>query len=292
MDKHSRLASLWDEWLASPAKSRAGADLEASGILFGMKHNNFTFTTNRLRAARRLTGPGRVPLWMMTSYSQKFPLEISMTTSPARKPSVKFSCPAKILKLPKSLRSTWPWLKGLWGSSGGLYFPKAGYYLTLIISDPETSEITRSALALTGLSWHEHKNEFTLRNHDDIMTFLCNTGMPVSALDFDAMAMMRSVRSRANLESNYDSANIARVLKAAQDQSELAKKIISLGLLEKLPANLRELVALRLEFPEESLGGLGKRLTPEITKAAVNYRWRKLRAFLDSLDTQQPPEKV
>ena len=280
MDRDLQLARLWDEWLSSPVKSSVYADYEASGLLFGMKHTSLTFTTNRLRAARRLTGPSKDPLWAKTSYAQKFPLSISMTTRPNYKPSISFTCPAKILRLPKSLRNAWSWLKGIWGSTGGLYFPKSGYYLALIISDPEASEIARAATNLTGLSWSLHRHEFTLRNHDDIMTFLCNAGMPSGALDFDATVMMRSVRNRANRESNYDSANIARSLKAAHDQTLTARKILELGLLDTLPANLRDLVTLRLKYPDESLGGLGKKLSPEITKAAVKYRWRKLQSLI------------
>lgn len=276
MDKEAQLAALWDEWLTSPVKSKAYADYEASGLLLGMKHDALTFSTNRLRAARRLTGPGKVPLWPLTSYAQKFPLSISMITRPNLKPSVKFTCPVNILKLPKTLRNAWPWLKGLFGATGGLYFPKTGYYLTLIVSEEYTSTLTKDILALTNLSWREHRHEYTLRNYDDIMTFLCNIGLPSSALELDSTALFRSVRSRANLESNYDQANIARSLKAAHEQSELARKIIAIGMFDKLPENLKELVNLRLEYPDEALAALGKRLTPPVSKATVKYRWNKL----------------
>ena len=276
MDKEAQLAALWDEWLTSPVKSKAYADYEASGLLLGMKHDALTFSTNRLRAARRLTGPGKVPLWPLTSYAQKFPLSISMITRPNLKPSVKFTCPVNILKLPKTLRNAWPWLKGLFGATGGLYFPKTGYYLTLIVSDEYTSTLTKNILALTNLSWREHRHEYTLRNYEDIMTFLCNIGLPSSALELDSTALFRSVRSRANLESNYDQANIARSLKAAHEQSELARKIIAIGMFDKLPENLKELVNLRLEYPDEALAALGKRLTPPVSKATVKYRWNKL----------------
>ena len=293
MDNESSLASLWDEWLTSPVMSKAYADYEASGLLLGMKHDALIFSTNRLRAARRLTGPGKVPLWPLTSYAQKFPLSISMLTRPNLKPSVKFTCPVNVLKLPKTLRSAWPWLKGLFGAAGGFYFPKTGYYLTLIVSDEYTSSITKNILALTKLSWRKHRHEYTLRNYDDIMTFMCNIELPSSALELDSTALFRSVRNRANLESNYDSANIARTLKAAGEQKELARKIISAGMLDKLPANLRELVSLRLEYPDESLGGLGKRLTPELTKAAVKYRWGKIRAFFENLNADASfPDRV
>ena len=59
---------------------------------------------------------------------------------------------------------------------------------------------------------------------------------------------------------------------------------MELGLLEKLPANMRELITLRLEYPDESLSGLGKKLSPEITKASVKYRWSKIRSIIDSLN--------
>ena len=286
MDKESRLASLWDEWLTSPVNSQTYADYEASGLLLGMKHDSLTFATNRLRAARRLTGPGKVPLWPLTSYAEKFPLAVSMLTRTGLKPSVRFTCPVGILKRPKNLRSAWPWLKGLWGSTGGFYFPKTGYYLTLIVSDPDTYAIARDMLNLTGLSWRRRRNELSIRNYDDIMTFLCNIGLPAAALDLDNTALFRSVRSRANLESNYDNANITRSLKTAHEQTELARKIAAMGILDKLPANFRDMVSVRLEHPDESLGGLGKRLTPQISKATVRYRWSKIQAIFDEISSE------
>ena len=282
MNQKLWLESLWDEWLASESSSHSKADYEASGLLMGMKHKNESFTTNRIRAARRLTGPGKIKLWSLTSYyaTQNIPLGISMTTRKNQKPSVKFNCPREILKLPKNINSSWQWLKGLWGSTGGLYFPRAGYYLTLIIADKDTSDITRSILSLTGLSWKEHRNEFTLRNHEDIMTFLHKAGMTSGALEFDSMVMMRSLRNRVNLERNYDAANIARSVNAAHRQTELARKIIAEGMLESLPKNLREVIELRLAYPDESLEGLGEKLKPRIKKSAVKYRWDKIQKLI------------
>lgn len=280
VDRKLQLANLWDEWLSWQPQSQREADYEASGLLMGMKHNHSTFTTNRLRAARRLTGPGKVRLWSLTSYAEHFPLTISMTTRTSHKPIIKFTCPHGILRLP-GRKDIWPWLKGLWGSTGGLYFPRAGYYLTLIVSDKRISLAAREILQLTGLSWSEHRNEFTLRNHDDIMTFLCNAGMPSGALDFDATVMMRSVRSRANLESNYETANIARSVRAAQEQKLLAERIIADGMMEHLTAKQQEIVMLRLKYPDCSLGELGEKLSPQIKKSAVKYRWVKIQNLID-----------
>ena len=289
MDKNKLLANIWDEWLSSPVKSKSAADFESSGLLMGMKYNenSNTFTTNRLRAARRLTGPGRVRLWAMTSYSEKLNLELSMITRKNHKAAVKFICPREFLKSPKSLAASWSWLKGLWGSCGGLYYPRAGYYLTLIISDKKISELAKKILALTKLNWSEHRNEFTLRNHDDITTFLYQTGIQSGALALEDTAIIRNARNRANLASNYDSANIARSVKAAREQIILAQKILESGLLDKLPAKFRELVELRLNQPDATLDELGKNLKSRITKSAVKYRWEKIHELIKNFTTEE-----
>ena len=204
-----------------------------------------------------------------------------MLTRPNRKPSVRFTCPAEILTVPENSSATWSWLKGLWGSSGGLYFPKSGYYLTLIISDAEISRAARSILAKTGLSWSEHRNEFTLRNHDDITTFLYNTGMESGALDFEGMTLIRSARNKANLVSNYDTANIARSVKAANAQTKIAEKISESGIIDSLPENLREVVRLRLSNPDISLEELGGKLNPPVSKSTVSYRWKKIKKLIE-----------
>ena len=290
MDKNKLLAGIWDEWLTSPIKSKSAADFESSGLLMGMRYNNNTFTTNRLRAARRLTGPGRVRLWAMTSYSEKFNLELSMITrknNNTHKAAVKFICPRELLKIPKSLRAAWPWLKGLWGSCGGLYSPKAGYYLTLIISDEKISELAKKILALTGLNWSAHRNEFTLRNHEDITTFLYNTGIQSGAFALEDTAIIRDARNRANLARNYDSANIARSVKAAREQIMLAHKILESGMLDSLPEKLRELVELRLNQPDATLEELGENLKSRITKSAVKYRWEKIHELIKNFTTEE-----
>ncbi len=112
------------------------------------------------------------------------------------------------------------------------------------------------------------------------MTFLHKAGMNSGALEFDSMVMMRSLRNRVNLERNYDSANIARSVNAARRQIELARKIIAEGLLESLPENLREVVELRLAYPDESLEGLGEKLKRKIKKSAVKYRWDKIQKLI------------
>ena len=270
-----RLGKLWDEWLTAESSSRTQADFEVCGLLTGMRHAGNIFHTNRLRTARRL-----MRLWPFTSYYEKFNFTpaISLITQKNHKPRVKITLPEKILKFPKNLRGSWAWLKGLWGSAGGLYFPKTGYYLTLIISGEKNFELTSKATELTGLSWNVRKNEFTLRNHDDIMTFLCNAGMSVSALKFDETVMMRLIKNRANVVSNYEAANIARSVKAAREQLVMAEKFLSL---KNIPAKLKEIAELRINNPHDTLEELGEKLNPPVKKSTVKYYLNKIKNFME-----------
>ena len=275
MEKDLRLAKLWDEWLTSEINN---SDFEASGLLMGMKFSGKFFQTNRLRTARRL-----MKIWPSTSYYEKYKFTpaISLITEKNHKARVKIECPQKILKFPKSLKASWAWLKGLWGSAGGLYFPKNGYYLTLIISDEKISRLISKIFERAGLAFNEHRNEITIRNHEDIMTFLSNMDMNLTALELGKTAIIRSVRNRANVESNYEAANIARTVKAAAEQLKLAKKFLSLKNSEALPEKLTAVAELRIKFPDDSLEELGKKLNPPIKKSAVKYRYNRIKNFLE-----------
>ena len=265
----------------SPVKTREEADGETLGLLTGMRN----FSTNRLKAARRLTGPGKFPLWPLTSYSQQHSLRISMLTRPERKTQVKFTFTPE-LKIHEPLFScscswSWSFLKGLWGTTGGLYFPKSGYHLSLIIP-VKIKKIPLKILNSTKLSLSVHGNEISLRKHDDITTFLYNIGTERSALEFEDMALIRSARNHANLVSNYDAANIARSVRASGQQREIAERIKSRGIFSNLPDKLREMLELRLNYPEETLEGLGQKANPPVSKSTVKYRWKKLESLIDT----------
>ena len=176
----------------------------------------------------------------------------------------------------------WDWLRGLWGSSGNVYFPKNGYSLSLLIPNFITRNIAVNILEKTKLSWFERHNEFNLRNHEDIVTFLNNIGLPSAALKLEEIAIFKSVRNQLNRSRNSETANIKRSVEASREQVKIAQKIIDNGLLDSLPKKLKDLVILRLEDPEASLSELGKNLSPQIKKSAVKYRWVSIMKFISN----------
>ena len=65
------------------------------------------------------------------------------------------------------------------------------------------------------------------------------------------------------------------VEKVVNAVSELSKKL-------NIPANLKEMALVRLEYPESSLKELGQYLDPPVGKSGVNHRLRKLCEIADS----------
>jgi len=66
------------------------------------------------------------------------------------------------------------------------------------------------------------------------------------------------------------------VVEAAQEQLAAIHLLKELGLLEKLPAKLKQAALARENNPESSLSELAAMMDPPITKPAMNQRLKKL----------------
>ena len=295
-DKKLILDSFRDEWLECSVRNSRDADFECAGLFLGMlRKNNNSFVSKRLRTAHRLFMGEN--LWLKSNLCEKFSVNFSLCNFRDKKPFVKFEITGKFANFSSenflgeltgisenvSRGKIWLWLRGLWGSCGNVYFPRTGYLLTLSIPNLLTRNFAANILEKTHLSWfeRERRNEYNLRNQEDIVTFLNNIGLSAAALKVEDIAIIKSVRNNVNRAKNYETANIKRSVAASLEQTQLARKILEANLLDKLPEKLRELVILRLEDPESSLSELGKNLSPHIKKSAVKYRWLSLEKFIE-----------
>ena len=284
------IEDMWDEWSACPVEGRDRADAECAGLLCGLFSNRgdpLRVGTSRLWLARRL-----LRTWRGTSWSSRWNIAdgLSLPSDPGGRVR---------LRLPQALRDElaafpdslgfplgdvrWAWLRGLWGSCGGLYLPRTGYYLALRLAPPSQAA-ARRFLRGTRLPWRERDfrgaREMMLRDQEAVVTFLYNIGLPDTSLRLEDKAIVRSMKDQANRARNCDTANIRRALRVAEGQTELALKAAREGLLPLLPPALRELAEARLRAPEASLSELGEKLVPPITKSTVKYRWDRLRDYI------------
>ncbi|GHV32437.1 putative sporulation transcription regulator WhiA [Clostridia bacterium] len=107
-----------------------------------------------------------------------------------------------------------------------------------------------------------------------IEDFLVMLGAPQAAMALMNTKAEKSIRNKVNREVNCETANSARTVRAALEQTEAFERVKASELWDELPEGLRAAARARLEFPEETLSELAGRLG--ITKSGLNHRLRKL----------------
>ena len=86
----------------------------------------------------------------------------------------------------------------------------------------------------------------------------------------------KELNNQVNRRCKCDDANISKVVEAAQEQLAAINVLKELGMLEKLPAKLKQAAIARENNPESSLSELAAMMDPPITKPAMNQRLKKL----------------
>ncbi|MDR0653052.1 MAG: DNA-binding protein WhiA [Synergistaceae bacterium] len=179
----------------------------------------------------------------------------------------------------------WEWFRGVWGGCGSLYLPRVGYYMSFSLPrgvncEKRLSAILRSSGVRTGTRSQRGRTEYMIRGLEDIVTVLAGMGLVRTSLMFEETAVLRSVRGAANKMTNCDRANIGKVLEASGHQMRLVETLEERGLWDEISPQLAEVARVRQEHPSVSLGELGQILSKPVSKSTVEYRWKKLEAFL------------
>lgn len=282
--------TIWDEW-----SGLAAADPvcdEIAGIIDGLSYNvegeDYYFTSSRLFAVRRLMRLWSDSKWK-ESEGENAGIRLIHTQQKGRIVfALRKRTALEIFSVTQSMSKrtrNWSWVRGLFGSCGALYIPKAGYYLVLRPpSGNDSAERIRAILKSCGFTVGLRKKlggqELMLRDQQQIVTLLSRIGLVKTALSLEETAIYRSMRNHANKLVNCDAANINKSLEAARSQMKLIRQMEDMGIVDELPAPLRELIYARKRNPSISLKELGQNLPRPISKSTVEYRWRKLEAML------------
>lgn len=105
----------------------------------------------------------------------------------------------------------------------------------------------------------------------------------VSLMKLENVRILKEMRNSVNRKVNCETANISKTVNAAVKQIEDIRLIQKMRGLDDLPAQLREMALLRLEYPDAPLKELGEYLDPPMGKSGVNHRLRKLSAIAEEL---------
>ena len=105
----------------------------------------------------------------------------------------------------------------------------------------------------------------------------------VSLMKLENVRILKEMRNSVNRKVNCETANISKTVNAAVKQIEYIRLKQKMRGLDDLPAQLREMALLRLEYPDAPLKELGGYLDPPMGKSGVNHRLRKLSAIAEEL---------
>jgi hypothetical protein len=181
---------------------------------------------------------------------------------------------------------TWVWLRGIWALCASVYLPRSGYYAAICVRDDDRLsakllKVLSAAGISPGVRLRGGSAEYMLRSEEQIVTCLTLMGLVRTSLALEEIAIVRSLRSRANKLVNCDSANIDKSLAAARDQLELVRRIESEGLWNLLPPAVAEIARARGNNPSASLRELGQMLPKPVSKSTVEYRLRRLETIIN-----------
>lgn len=176
-------------------------------------------------------------------------------------------------------------LRGVFLSRGFVNRPEGNYHLEIICHDSSMAEDIKKLLAAFDLPARsiERKNSLIvyLKESDKIVDFLRLVGANKALLDFENVRIIKSMRNTINRQVNCETANLAKTVDASVRQIELIKRFTEQNGWNKLPAPMRELAVLRLDYPDLSLKELGTMMEPALSKSGVAYRMRKLEKLIE-----------
>lgn len=171
-------------------------------------------------------------------------------------------------------------LRGVFLAGGSVTDPKKGYHLEMVTPH---YNVSRELIALMGEAGFQPKEVVRKANYiayfkksGFIEDFLTAIGAPISAMEIMNTKLEKNLRGSVNRRVNCDSANLDKVVEAAQLQIESIRILARYGLMDGQPDKLKETAILRMEHPAYTLSQLALEHTPPLTKSALNHRLRKL----------------
>lgn len=171
-------------------------------------------------------------------------------------------------------------LRGAFLSCGTVQDPKKEYHLEF-----NASSKYKCADLVKIFEYLEYKPKTTERAGKTVVYFKDSSciedilgvmGANNGTLTVISEKIYKDVRNKVNRKVNCDKANIEKTCRASALQIAAIKKLSDSGKLNDFPEEIRELAALRRDNPEMTFEELGRLLKKPVSRAGVNYRFKKI----------------
>ncbi len=178
-------------------------------------------------------------------------------------------------------------LRGCFLCSGSMSDPQKGYHLEYLCNNEEMAEQILRVIgdfeAEAKIVRRKKYYVVYVKEGASIVELLNVMEAHISLMNFENTRILKEIGNHTNRKVNCETANIIKSVNAANKQIADIEKIRDCKGLDSLPASLREIAEVRLQYPDAPLGELGKYLEPPIGKSGVNHRLRKLGEIADKL---------
>jgi DNA-binding protein WhiA len=174
-------------------------------------------------------------------------------------------------------------LRGLFLGCGSVSAPGAPVHAEFTVEDGDFAEQVQRLLARLELPFALASRERNVacysKRGQTAADLLAILGAHDSRLRWEEHAVLGTVRESANRLANCDAANARRAAAAGARQAVLLGELMRSPEWRRLPAQLREVAELRIEYPYLSLTELAAAADPPLSRSAVNHRLRRLVAL-------------
>ena len=172
-------------------------------------------------------------------------------------------------------------LRGAFLAGGSVTDPEKGYHMEITTSHQSVARETYTLIhEIVGFypktAQRGGGQVLYLKNSDQVSDFLTFLGAPVAAMGIMEARLEKELNNKVNRRCNCDDANTTKVVAAAQEQIAAIQILKEKGMLENLPAKLKQAADAREANPSSSLSELAAMVDPPITKPAMNQRLKKL----------------
>ncbi len=181
-------------------------------------------------------------------------------------------------------------IRGAFLSSGTMSDPGKSYHFEIICGAERDAEVLSRVIGTFDIEPKRtaRKNKFSvyLKDSEAILDILNVMGASRALMQLENVRIIKGIKNSVNRQSNCDSANIGKTVRAATKQLEDIRLIENEMGLDKLTPPLREMAQARLEHPEESLAELGGYLDPPVGKSGVNHRLARIGEIAENIRRQ------
>ena len=183
------------------------------------------------------------------------------------------------------------YLREMFLCMGFMNDPKKRYHLEFrCFSQPQADQL-RAVLGEqgihAGLTLRKKYFVVYLKDSEDIVMLLQLMGASVSLMAMENARIYKEVRNNVNRRVNCETANIGKTVESAVRQLEDIRLLRDKGILQELPAQIREAAALREEYPGASLSELGELADPPVGRSGMNHRMRKIASLAKKVQKMQ-----